>query len=255
VTVSFKLKLQDMGHNVDTLEEGVVESFKEAVHGLARAAQAEWIRLAQARLHTSRDAYVQGLRQAESFGKSNIGGQPEYEVQLVGRMANNFEFGMSSFDMKSSRPGWLGGSKAKISKEGFRYAVIPFRHSTGNSPRLQYTGKAVEQNLKQELKKTVKAYGLDRMLKSATGQVIEGAAGRVPSNAPVHPFLQGLTRYQKKNKGKGSSMLMTFRVMSEKSPEDSWIHPGLDGAHLLPEVGRYVDKESERIIDMIMSAA
>ena len=49
-------------------------------------------------------------------------------------------------------------------------------------------------------------------------------------------------------------MLMTFRTMSESSPEDSWIHPGLDGAKLLPEVEKWVDKEIENVAETILGA-
>ena len=47
---------------------------------------------------------------------------------------------------------------------------------------------------------------------------------------------------------------MTFRVMSENSPESSWIHPGLRGANLLPEVEKYVDNELDNIINVILGS-
>jgi hypothetical protein len=125
---------------------------------------------------------------------------------------------------------------------------------------MAYTGKAKAENdpekgdLKKQLRKAVKDYGLDRMIRSGTGQVKEGPVKRIPKKAPVHPYLAGLTRVQKPVGGgtKGTSQLMTWRVMSEKSPASSWIHPGVRAANILPEVEAFVDRELDRVIDMIL---
>lgn len=258
MTVSFRMKIEGMGHNVDAFEAGTKEALRQALAGIAQAGHAEWIRLAQARLRSSRDEYVGGLMKKDSFKVAKDGSsEPVFTISLIGEMANNFEFGMSSFDMKNVRPGWLGGKRAKIGKDGKRYITIPFRHSTGSSPRLAYTGKAAMANLKTELFKTVKAYGLDRMVRAASGQVMEGAVGKVPGRADVHQYLKGLTKIQKANKGgkSGSSTLITWRRMSESSAEDSWVHPGLDAANILPEVERYIDEEMGRVVEKILGAA
>jgi len=259
---SVQAKLDEKGINIELLDAGFVDSFKKAVGGLAKATQAEWIRLAQSKLKTSRDDYINGLRQAESFQVKSLGASEVFEIQLVGRMANNFEFGMPSYDMKTVRPGWLGGSKAKTGKDGKKYVVIPFRHSTGTSQRLDYSGKAARANLKRELRRTVSEYGLDKMVRTATGRVVEGPVKRVPKGAGVHSYLEGLVRIQKGVSGttssglqRGQSQLMTFRIMSENSAPDSWIHPGIEKADLLPEVERYVDNELDRIVDLILGGS
>jgi hypothetical protein len=253
--LSLKAKLTDRGYNVDALEDGVVEAFRLAVGGLAKAAQNEWIRLAQTKLKTSRDIYINGLRQAESFSVKPLGsGDTVFEIQLVGRMPNNFEFGMPSFDMKAVRPGWLGGSKAITAKDGHKFIRIPFRHSTSDSPRFGYTGKAkaVDPNLKTQLRSSVKKYGLDRMVKAATGAIVEGSVARIPKGAPVHPYLKGLTRVQKAYGERGQSQLIAWRIMSEKSPADSWIHPGLQPANLLQDVESWIDGQLDKIIEQTL---
>ncbi len=256
-------KLIDLGVNVDTLSTGLVDSFQKAVGGLASMTQAEWIRLAQARLHSSRSMYVNGLRQAESFKSEVVDGSNVFTIALVGSQPNNIENGQASFDMKGARPGWLGGNKAKVAADGHRYIVIPFRHSTTSTTNLAYTGQAKAQNLKQELKKTVKAYGLDRMIKLASGGIATGPVSKVPNGSPdVHRFLRGLTRIQEafnshmpSGQQRGSSALLTWRVLSDRSADDAWIHPGLPGVHLLNEVSRWADRELDRIIDQVMEAA
>jgi hypothetical protein len=260
---SIKTKLEGRGVNTDALEAGVIESFNKAIAGIATATQGEWVRMAQARLGSSRDTYIQGLRQAESFKAFGTSDRPTFEIQLVGRMPNNFEFGMESFDMKGVRPGWLGGGKAKTAADGSTYVTIPFRHSKSNSPRMGYTGKAAgaDPNLKTQLRQATKKYGLDRMIRTATGQVVQGNVARIPNKAPVHPYLQGLTRIQKAASGsiggkqRGSGQLMTFRRMSSKSDPSSWIHPGIDGANIMPDVERWVDGQLDKIMDQILGAA
>lgn len=261
---SLKAKLIDAGLDVDGFTAGTQEAFEKAVAGIAKGAQNEWIRLAQERLGTSREIYIGGLRQAESFSVKGSMSNPIFEIQLVGQMPNNFEFGMASFDMKSVRPGWLGGSKAKTSADGSKYVVIPFRHSTGSSPQMAYTGKAkaIDPDLKKQLRKAVKDYGLDKMTRAASGQVVPGVTARIPNKAPVHSYLRGMVRTQQPTAGvtktglqRGSSTLTTFRVMSEKSKPDSWIHPGLDAVNILPEVERWIDGQLGNIIETILSGS
>jgi hypothetical protein len=255
--ISVEGKLQELGYNISAIEEATVESFRVAVGDLSKRAQQEWIRIAQARLKTSRADYINGLRQAESYSMRMEGGVQIFEVQLVGRMPNAFEFGMDSFDMIASRPGWLGGSKAKTSKDGTKYIHIPFRHSIQQAAGLAYTGKAKRADVANELKKTAKKYGLDRMIHLASGKVPEGPVKRVPKGGATHPYLEGLTRIQKAQSGtyksgkqRGSGMLMTWRTMSEKS--DGWNHPGLTGRNILKDVSAWVDGELDKVINIIM---
>lgn len=258
-----KEKIENLGFNVDTLTAGLASSLHQAVGNAAQMAQAEWIRLAQSRLNSSRSMYINGLRQAESFQSTVVDGAPVFTIALVGSMPNNIEHGMSSFDMKAARPGWLGSPKAKVSKEGYRYIRIPFRHSTSSTSNMAYTGQAKAANMKQELKKAVKDYGLDRMLRTATGSVKTGPVAKIPNNAAdVHKFLRGLTKIQEafnsttaSGQQRGASSLMTWRILSEKSAEDAWVHPGLPGVKLLDEVSRWTDRELDRIIEQVMGAA
>jgi len=254
--ISVEAKLAELGENIESISGAMREQFKHAIAGIARGAQAEWIRLAQERLKSSRADYIDGLSKAQSFKAYSVGTKQVYEVQLVGRMPNNFEFGMAGFDMKSVRPGWLGGSKAKTNKEGKKYISIPFRHSMSSSARVAYSGRAAKMGLQSKLKSTAKRYGLDKMIRSTSGRVIPGPVARVPNVSSVHPFLRGLTRIQKPtSSGKGSSTMMTFRTMSENSSPSSWVHPGIVGAKILPIVERWVDTELGRVIKTILESS
>ncbi len=263
--ISIRAKLEERDIDVSAIEAGAVEVFIKSVGSIAHSAQSEWQRIAQERLKTSRETYVNGLNQSKSFTTKIIGNVTVFEIMLVGDMPNNFEFGMNAFDMKTVRPGWLGGGKAKTAKDGSKYITIPFRHSLTSAATMAYTGIAKKHDLKNELVRVVKQYGLDKMVRTAAGQVVSGPVTRAPRKLSPHPYipsvhryLRGLTRVQQPTRGKtpkglqtGSSQLMTWRTMSEKSPAGSWIHPGVKAANILPEVERWLHVELEKTIDMM----
>jgi len=263
-------RLEDIGLNIDELDLAVRETMRTAVAQIATAAQAEWVRLAQARLHSLRADYINGLRQAESFGSTIVDGEPVYTVTLVGKMPNNYESGMPPFDMKAVRPGWLGGNKVHLTKTGKKYVVIPFRHSVSSGTNLAYTGKAAALDMQTKLKAamskgvsipTGSPISMSKMQRTSAGDVIPGKVAKIPNSTDVHRYLQGMVRIQDSQPGRtqngkqrGSSQLLTFRIMSEGSPHDSWQHPGLPGVHLLTEVERFVDREMTNIVNTVLGS-
>lgn len=250
ISIQAKLEAEDI--DLQGLDVALAEAFVKTVGVIAKGGQNEWTRIAQARLRSSRADYINGLRKKDSFATRIIGGTTIFEIALIGRMPNNFEFGMDGFDMKTVRPGWLGGGKAKTNKDGGKYITIPFRHSLSSAAAIQYSGQARRMELRKELVQTVKDYGLDKMVRASTGAAIPGPVKRVPNTPNVHPFLRGLTRYQQQTTGgRGQGRLMTFRIMSENSKPDSWIHPGITAANIMPEVERWIDRELDRTIEMM----
>jgi hypothetical protein len=265
MNISLKAELESLGVNVDALSAGIQTTLRLQVGELAKAAQGEWIRLAQSRLNSSREEYIKGLQAAGSFVPKRSASGDSYEITLVGQFPNDLEFGKGPFDMKTARPGWLGGKKAKVGKDGSTYVTIPFRHSTSNSPRFNYTGKAAaisSPDLKTHLRQTVKDFGLDKMIRTATGKVVTNggkAVKTLPKGSAPHPYLEGLSRYQTASSGtsasgkqRGGGTLMTFRRMSTKSDPSSWIHPGLEAVNLLQEVESYVEREMSVIARNVM---
>jgi len=257
--ISVEAKLADIGVSLNEIDKELQEKFKHAVAWIASGAQTYWIRLAQERLGSRRADYINGLRQAESFKAYVSGSSHVYEIQLVGRMPNNFEFGMGGFDMKTVRPGWLGGGKAKTSEDGSKYIHIPFRHSKTSTTNIPSSGGRTH-TMQEHVKWAARRHGLNRMVRAGS-RVVEGPVKRIPTSATVHPYLRGLTRIQKGQEEttasglqRGSSTLMTFRTMSEKSDPSSWIHPGITGANLLPLVEDWVDNELGKVIKSIMGA-
>ena len=260
--ISLSNMADELGYNVDRVAGATIASLKIELARVAHAAHNEWIRLAKERLSTSQDLYVNALQQSQSFYSAPD--MDSHTITLVGQMANNIESGMGSFDMKGVRPGWLGGSKAKTAADGSTYVVIPFRHST-TSKKMGYTGKAKDMGLKDQLKKVAKDYGMNRMQRTATGQVVKGITQKVPRSptqarkTDVHRYLHNLTRIQApvagttpSGKERGQAQLMTWRVMSTKSDPSSWIHPGIEAKNLLREVKNFAELELKKGIKNVL---
>ena len=262
---SLEARLEDMGINVDELEVAIREAMRTAMAGLATGAKNEWIRLAQQNLRSSRADYIAGLQKADSFKTDIIAGEPVYTITLVGWLANSVESGMASFDMKLRL---ATSPKAKTAKDGHKYMIIPFRHpgSAGEGANIMYTGKAKAEDMMSRLRAAASSAvtiptgtptSIFKMQRTSSGDVMRGKVSKIPSSADVHRYLQGMTRYQDPQEGRtpagkqrGSAQNMTFRVMSEKS--DGWIHPGLEARNLLNGVERYVDREMDRMADVVM---
>lgn len=257
--VSVQSKIDERGFSIASLSVGMMEAFHAAVDGTALGAMAEWERIASQRLRSARQIYINGLRQSESYKMEIVAGRVNYTLTLMGEMPNNFEFGMPSFDMKVIRPGWLGGMRAKTGKDGKKYVTIPFRHSTTSGAIMSYTGKAKRENVAQSLQYAVRKYGLREMVRNSGGNIVRGTVTKIPAGATdVHRFLTGLQRIQTPTAGvtpsglqKGTSQLVTFRRMSENSPPESWIHPGIRAVNILPDVERWIDYELDHILDRI----
>jgi len=257
MNISVKARAEELGFNIDYLSKAMTESFEVVIGQLAAEARDEWIRRAQNRKVSQE--YVLGLQKSESFTRKKHYGGSVYTISLVGKVPNMLEFGFPRYDMKTVHPGWLWGSKAKTSKKtGKQYVVIPFRHGASRS-NIKYSGQAKKAHLQVGLEDTRKRYGLDKMVRTATGRVVEGAVRRAPKTPDVHPYLRGLTRVQKGMAGttkagqRGSSQLMTFRVMSEDSDPTSWIHPGFEGVKLLNEIERFVQENLDSKIRLLLS--
>jgi len=237
------------------LEEATVTAIDRYVGEVASAAIGEWDRIARDRLKTSRGEYIKGLQDRESFKQT---GRREYEISLVGFLPNAIESGMGPKDLK---PGLLSGRKAKVSKEGFRYNTVPFRHFSSSNTAERTPDKRYATELKDIIRKT----GLNKIQRGAGGRLtgkvkqIKGTAGvAVRKLKPYHATtpLSGLTRYQHQYKsGAVQGQLFTFRRVSE-SPQakaaaakrgvawsQTWTHPGLPGVKILPDVAEWSENE------------
>lgn len=236
-TISIKIRAEELGKSIDNIADGVEQALQNAVSQLATAAYSEAIRLANQRLHQTKQDYINSLE----FTKldDNV-----YAITLKGQSANATEDGYSGFDMK---PGLLSGPKAKIAQDGTRFNTIPLR----TEPYSQAPASDKVKNMRDAVRTLIGERGLDKIIKDpSTGIAKQGIVARVYDTGVKD--MEGLVKVQR-NYGKStSSYYMTFRTVSDRSSANSWKHPGYSGAHIFPDVEHYIEEQLDQILRTLL---
>jgi hypothetical protein len=177
--------------------------------------------------------------------------------------AEAIEKGVAAHDMK---PALLGGPRARLAKDGTRYAIVPFRH---NTPGAGATGQAMPVDVYQRARKldftAVTGHRPDRNPRGETvqravyrhgGQLRMRGVGHVEEyqrsriGPPEHRYTHQSSIYSGmvKTGAKGQAGYMTFRVVSERSPENAWWHPGTPPRPISEAVAQMAEKDVTELI-------
>lgn len=195
-----------------------------------------------------RNRYADSITAAKNLDVPEIG-RFERVIVATDKIGEDTERGMDPWDMK---PMLLGGPKARFSKSGHKYNIIPFRHGvpSGNAnSHFKQMPKDIYEAAKQ-LKPTVsKRVNLDlfgnehyqKVIKY--GEKLRGTELAYPPIKKRFPIVQngvvrfattqhknglyeGMIRVQAEYGKAKQNQYLTFRVVSEKSDPFSWWHPG-----------------------------
>lgn len=246
------------------LDDIVGQEAAKAQRNLARAAQAHIAEQAHRRLHTRLKMYLDGISLKEDNGDIII--TLDAKVRWI-------EDGMRPHSMLESL---LGSDKARTSKDGNKYLIVPFQlnkkpsqltpaqqtllatvtkslASIGRETGESLTPSKIENNAdgspKLGLIRKMDIMGGPLKLSSGPGMG-HGAIGDVRQGPTGIPFLQGVRVYQNKMKGQDGAekvqrSIMTFRVASEKHLDQGnrWNHPGLQAMNFFEETARWAQNE------------
>jgi hypothetical protein len=163
-------------------------------------------------------------------------GQLQWDLMNTVDEAKRIEEGAPAFDMKSVLP---TSKKARMSKEGFLYLIIPFRHGNPNATSLQPMPKAIYKIAKQ-LSYSYQLGTIGSRKSAATGAKVpvfgyqwgdKLQAGLAPKKSPGHKgdIYAGMYRFN----GPKQSEFITFRTMSQKST--GWIKKATPGYYPLQQ--------------------
>lgn len=232
----FKVDVEGISSQFNELKEEVAGAIKDGVALLASSTNAKAHELAAEQLKTTSKKF----RDALSFDNPEEG---IYIVSLNEKMLWREDGITGPHEMIDD----MLKNNAKVSKEGFKYKVIPFRHEGGptqNSPKTMALLSIMKSFLKQ------KGVNYKKLETGKDGKPLIGKlhsfnyktptsdfASPKPSKMASFPTFAGLNIYQHKNeKGAVQRSLVTFRVVSEKHKgTGKWVHPGLQGAHILDQ--------------------
>jgi hypothetical protein len=133
---SFGEKIADiLASEVSNIVSSANKKFVQGLRELAQATIAKADEMASSRLHSTRQQYVDSLK-LEKLGP-NI-----YAISLDDD-AKHLETGYEAFNMIAH--GLTKGPKSKVSKEGYRYVVVPFQNKKNAPPGTPAGDRQIQQ--------------------------------------------------------------------------------------------------------------
>lgn len=253
---SLEQALRGLGKDINKLTEDIAKEAKQQVQVLAAQAHSMIVQKAQTRLRSTRTQYIDAL----SIEKISSSEDNEIWAVTLNKSAGWIEDGQKAHNMIDAL---VNGPKAKVSKEGHKYNVIPFKQ---NKPSSEMS--LAQNKLANYVKQQLKDRGLDKTI-TQNGKPILGRAATVNlGSGPVtpkpqwrSPLLSGITVYQREEKtANGKSRIkrdvMTFRVVSEKQKGSGlWDHPGRAAANFFEETSKELDVIWEQMVKDIVAKA
>ena len=222
-----------------------------------------------------------GLREiyANSIATGNVivrGGSVTQRILAATQIASDLEDGKGPWDMK---PMLLNGPKARLSKKGIVFNIIPFRQGAPGGSGENAHFKNMPQNVYEAAKalkptlatsrgpagrETILNYG-QSLNKKDHGSILgppqiklvyRNPGDRLPMGGYTHKndIHEGMLKIQASYGKAVQSKYLTFRVVSENSAHFSWWHPGRPPQHhlqfisdfCLPKIEKNLSAAAER---------
>jgi len=183
-------------------------------------------------------------------------GRFEYEIFSEAREADWVENGTKRIDMKETH---TKGPRSRVSKKGVPYLIVPFQWGTEegtirSGPRNIVPKQLLSLMLNKKFKPSAVKNGT-YLSPNQRGQMVERRTYTWGDRAKEtgDSFSEGMVRFEQGEKGKRHGGYFTFRVISAKSPKDSWIRKATPGRYVTKLVVQEVEREIEELVnDAIM---
>ncbi len=237
VIESFRLSNQE----ADDLASSMVER-------MASRCFANITDLAKTKLHKSRADYLSGLRMTKP--QRNVA-----MIELIGTVPNMVEAGVGAFDMKS---GFEKSKNATAKKDGGWYLTVPFQHAwSGALGEASYFSGVMP----AAVHAAASRLGDKERLNASS---LPGGLGAPSSRKAVVGESREFAEYKNKSSiysgmikstKAGHTGYTTFRRVSDKSDENSWVHSGIEErdlfgkAEMNTNILREVDMARDEFID------
>lgn len=177
------------------------------------------------------------------------------QVVATAKIARDLEYGKGPWDMK---PMLLNGPKSRISKNGVRYNIIPFRHATAGTKNTA-VGRPMPKDIYAEARKLKASVREGNRI--AWGGKLTGTEGRyAPGKNPTTGYqhksgrFEGMVRIEKEYARATQSQYLTFRRVSTNSDPQSWWHPGYKAHHIAQGVARHCQPAVAQMVEAAVHA-
>lgn len=245
--IPIRINADELVQEFNLTSKDVSDLKEEILAGVCNELYRYWQKEARDSLHSSRNEYIRSLKVFRD-------GQFKGGVELVGKLPNMIESGVSAFDMKIKM---LQSGKVKMGKDGQSYITIPFRVGTPEAIGEFFSGKmdtatyAIakalkgKQQVKQGQLKGEAAIPQTRAFVKNQTQVFEAYTHK-------SSVFAGIQKGQGKNHGQYTSFR---RISSTASDPNSWIHSGITAYKLADKAleGMNVAIVVDRTLDNFLS--
>lgn len=254
------LDLSKLINVTEALETEAKKALQQAGNELSAATYAYIADKASEKLHSRRMLFLESLSHHQVDENTWVVNLDAKAVWIDEGMAPH-----------SQLPALLNSPKAKVSADGSRYTVVPFRHGPAGKDAMTPAQATLLATVKSELRKRKIPYAKiekdekdnpklgklhsfnigNKPTKLTHGRGMgAGPFGQVAQGPTGIPLLQGISIYQTKgNRGGTKRSIMTFRVASEKHVgKGRWDHPGLEATHLMDDGAKWAAEEWEKRI-------
>lgn len=236
-----------------------------AIKEVTAAFAVQWESTANSELKSTRSRYTQNLRVVDE-GRMKGAVVLDYSKDSLIQM---IEEGASPFDMKKN---FEKSAKKHIKADGGWYLTIPFKVGTPETQVTSGFANIMPSQVYNLIKnKSIEPSGRSKGL---SGQEIGSGSGvpqlfQIPTSRSAIiniPTSQAFSEYKhksniyqglfkQKDQVTGQSSYGSFRRVSDKSDEDSWVHPGLEAKNLAEKAYSIFEIKEEQILqDSINSA-
>ena len=278
--IMLNLDITDLINLEKNLVPAIHSSIDEHALALTSATHAHLIELANQKLHTRRQMFIDHLTIFPLRHNSmESGGTARVWVLNLDRKFRWIDDGMDEHEMIDDL---LKSPKAKTSKDGSRYLSIPFDHSPGKGGPT--TSTPASRTLVDTIKKELKTRGIPfgKIEKGPDGKPLLGTLhnvditkepvrtgngpgqgwgpiGKVKQGFTGTPFLRGVritqenVKDQKTGKTSVKRSIMTFRTVSSKHKGTGrWTHPGLEAKRMMEEAADWAAQQWKIVVGAAM---
>jgi hypothetical protein len=236
----FNIKSSDFLTNaLEKVKKELQEDLQQSIRTLGKGALEEAQRVANDRLPDSLKTIYQDNLYFEEISDNMV-------VVGLREEASWIENGRKSGFMEELLTA-KSGSPVKVSKDGDRYRVIPFEHSTKTNENASSSKQQMVSELKSFLRSKGIGYSKTRGLaldSNGSPRVGKIASFSLKDNRKLSANLKGLSIHQNFNPrtNRVERNIMTFRVISDKHKDSGkWNHPGRNAENILEDAYKWVE--------------
>jgi len=230
--IRIKLNTDSLGLQLEEKSKQIKKQFIQAVQSLAVACHAHILEQAGEKLKSLQAQYKSALDFEQVDDTLWV-----VSLNASARWIEEGTKARSGYDMLST------SKKAKTSKDGHKYLIIPFEHSKVPSQQ-SASARSLTDQIRSFLKKQNIPYKKIEYNEDGSpklGLIHKFDINSAQPKGAKNQLLQGVAIYQHKNEqGKVKRDIMTFRVISDRNKGDGkWEYKERNGINIFPETEKW----------------